>query len=130
MNLSTLPAVGQPHAPTVDPELVGIFAGVITLPDSTHHAVILLDDKPADELTWKKAMNWAEKLGAQLPSRPIAAMLYANLKAQFTPEWHWTNEAYDSSCAWVTGFGNGLQSIYGESAELRARAVRLIQLVA
>lgn len=101
---------------------------MVTLPDSTHHAVILLDDKPADELTWKKAMNWAEKLGAQLPSRPIAAMLFANLKAQFTPEWHWTNEAYDSSYAWIQNFYYGYQGSLSKSAVLRARAVRLIQL--
>ena len=78
MNFTDLPAIGQPLE-------AGIFAGLTTLPTGTHHAVILLADKPATGLTWKKAMNWAEKLDAQLPSRPISAMLFANLKAQFEP---------------------------------------------
>lgn len=122
MLITELPAVGQPLES-------GIFAGITSTAEG-HFAVVLLSDKPGGDLTWKKAMNWAEKLGAMLPSRPVAAMLFANLKAQFEPSWHWTNESFDSSSAWYQSFSNGLQIDYRKSAELRARAVRLIQLTA
>jgi len=123
LNLSDLPAIGQP----LD---AGIFAGITTKPDGTHCAVVLLADKPAKDLTWMKAMNWAEKLGAELPARPVSALLFANLKAEFAPRWHWTCESDDSSYAWNQYFFNGGQGYYGKSFDARARAVRLIQLTA
>jgi hypothetical protein len=123
MKFDTLPAVGQPIEG-------GLFAGVTTKPDGTHCAVVLLADKPAKDLTWKAAMNWAEKLGAELPARPVSALLFANLKAEFDPSWHWTCEQFDSSYAWRQFFGNGNQLISDKSFQARARAVRLIQLTA
>jgi hypothetical protein len=123
MNLSELPSIGQP----LD---AGIFAGLTTRPDGTHCAVVLLADKPAKLLTWKASLTWAKKLKAELPTRPVAALLFANVKAQFEPEWHWTSEAYDSSYAWVQTFSGGLQGYDTKSFEGRARAVRLIQLTA
>jgi hypothetical protein len=123
MQFADLPPLGQP----LD---CGLFAGLITTPDGTHHAVVLLADKPAAKLTWKKAMNWAEKLGAALPTRPVAALLCANAKDQFEPAWHWTSEAFDGSYAWSQYFDNGFQSCSPKSYEGRCRAVRLIQLTA
>ena len=70
----------------------------------------------------------AEKLKAELPTRPVAALLFANAKAQFESDWHWTSEAYDSSYAWYQGFIYGIQISFSKSFEARARAVRLIQL--
>ena len=122
MLITELPAVGQPLES-------GIFAGITSTVEG-HFAVVLLADKPGGDLTWKKAINWAEKLGATLPSRPVAAMLLANLKAQFEPSWYWTNESFDSSFAWYQYFITGDQYYCSKSAELRARAVRLIQLTA
>jgi hypothetical protein len=121
MKLSDLPALLQPLEG-------GLFAGVCTTPDGAHHAVVLLADKPDEKLTWKQAMNWAEKLGAVLPTRPVAALLFANTKAQFEPEWHWTSESFDGSYAWDQNFFSGIQSNGHKSYEGRARAVRLIQL--
>lgn len=123
MKFETLPAVGQPLEG-------GLFAGLTTKPDGTHCAVVLLADKPTKDLAWKAAMNWAEKLGAELPSRPVSALLFANLKAEFDPSWHWTSEQYDSSYAWTQGFDYGTQGNTGKSFQARARAVRLIQLTA
>lgn len=122
MLITELPAIGQPLES-------GIFAGITSTVEG-HFAVILLADKPAANLTWKKAMNWAEKVGGTLPSRPVAAMLFANLKHQFNPEWHWTCESFVSSGAWIQNFLYGYQYDSYESAELRSRAVRLIQLTA
>ena len=121
ISLSTLPALGAAlHG--------GTFAGVITRKDGTHCAVILLPDQGTD-LTWKKACNWAQKLEAELPSRPVAALLFANVKGQLRPKWHWTSVSYDASYAWYCGFDDGYQDSNGhKSYEGAAVAVRLIPL--
>lgn len=123
ISLSTLPAIGAAlHG--------GIFAGLTTRKDGSHCAVVLLPDQVAS-ITWKKAVNWAQKLEAELPSRPVAALLFANVKDQLRPAWHWTSESYDASYAWYCHFffsgsqDYGLKS-YGGSAV----AVRLIPLTA
>jgi len=123
MNLSQLPALGA----TLEG---GIFAGLTTTKEGTHCAVVLLADKPEKLLTWKKAVAWADGIGAVLPTRPVAALLFANAKDQFDPWWHWTSEEFDGSYAWGQGFGYGYQGNYLKSYEGRARAVRLIQLTA
>jgi len=121
LSLATLPALKQPLE-------AGMFAGVITLPDGKHYAVVLLADKPAKRLAWKDAMSWAESVGGHLPTRPIAAMLFANAKDQFEEAWHWTSESFDGSYAWSQNFHYGSQGFTHKSYEGRARAVRLIQL--
>jgi len=119
-SLSTLPALGAAlHG--------GIFAGLTTRKDGTHCAVVLLPDQGTD-LTWKKACNWAQKLEAELPSRPVAALLFANVKDQLRPKWHWTSESYDASFAWGCNFNYGDQYITRKSYEGAAVAVRLIPL--
>ncbi len=120
ISLSTLPALGASlHG--------GIFAGLTTRKDGTHCAVVLLPDQGTD-LTWKKAINWAQKLDAELPSRPVAALLFANVKDQLRPKWHWTSEGYDASYAWYCVFGYGHQYVSRKSYEGAAVAVRLIPL--
>jgi hypothetical protein len=123
ISLSSLPALGQ--------ELLGgIFAGLTTTPAGAHAAVVLLADKPSEPLTWKDAMAWADGLGAVLPTRPVAALLFANVKDQFEADWHWTADQYGASSAWGCFFSSGRQSYGRKSAEGAARAVRLIQLTA
>lgn len=119
---SALPALGTEFEG-------GIFAGITTQKDGTHAAVILLHDK-AEDLTWKKAMNWAEKLNAELPTRPVAALLFANVKPALSPEWHWTADEYIASVAWGCHFLGGTQTYYGKANELSAVAVRMIPLTA
>ena len=101
LSFTNLPAVGSALEG-------GTFAGLTTRKDGTHCAVVLLSDKGTD-LTWKRAMNWATKLEAELPTRPVAALLFANIKDQLEPRWHWTREAYDASYAWHCTFSNGFQ---------------------
>lgn len=106
----------------------GIFAGITTTSEGKHCAVVLLPDAPAERMTWKDAMKWAGDLGATLPTRPVAALLFANLRASFEPSWHWACEQFDRSYAWTQDFGYGTQHGLRKSYEGRARAVRLIQL--
>ena len=118
ISLSTLPALGASlHG--------GTFAGLITRKDGTHCAVILLPDQGTD-LTWKEACNWAQKLEAELPSRPVAALLFANVKDQLRPKWHWTSESYDASFAWHCTFHYGYQFDFRKSYEGAAVAVRRV----
>ena len=103
MKFSQLPALGAP----LD---TGIFAGVTTAKDGTHHAVVLLRGN-GTILSWKNALQWAKDQGGDLPTRPAAAMLFANVKSAL-PEsgWHWTNEACNDSYAWGCGFYDGYQT--------------------
>ena len=125
MNFATLPTLGAALAG-------GLFAGLTTRADGTHCAVVLLPDAPPERLAWPKAMAWAAELQAELPTRPVAALLFANLCAKFDKAWHWTSESHedDGSYAWGQDFRYGDQLDYDKSYEGRARAVRLIQLTA
>jgi len=120
MKFSDLPKIGTAlHG--------GTFAGLTTKKNGTHHAVILLPDQGTD-LTWKKACNWAQKLEAELPSRPVAALLFANVKDQLRPNWHWTSEPDGASYAWLCNFYYGGQNYAHKSYEGAAVAVRLIPI--
>ncbi len=120
MSITDLPAIGQ---------LLngGTFAGLTTKPDSTHCAVVLLPGGGTD-LTWKKAKTWAEEQGGELPSRPVAALLFANVKASLQLGWHWTSEEFDASYAWICYFDDGHQFYGRKSFEGSAVAVRYIKI--
>lgn len=132
MTTPTTPLASTAFAqlPTIGGDLDGgIFFGITTRKDGVHCAAILLPDQ-SEKLTWKKAMNWAKKLDAELPSRPVAALLFANLKDKLTPAWHWTSDEDDASSAWICYFDDGLQGIHPKSYEGSGVAVRLIPLTA
>jgi len=125
--------------PALHAELCGgAFVGVTTLKDGTHCAAILLPNKAQERMTWKKAMAWAAEAGGQLPSRAVAALLYANAKPLLQPGWYWTGDELhtdtgdkdDASYAWYCLFSYGYQNFNHKSAEGAAVAVRLIPLTA
>lgn len=125
--LAALPALGAPLAG-------GTFAGVITQKDGQHVAVVLLPAQ-AEDIAWQAAMDWATEQGGQLPTRPMAALLFANVKPQLRERWHWTNEtldlgADDASYAWYCTFSYGYQDDTRKSNEGCAVAVRCIPLSA
>ena len=123
--LTALPAVGTPF-------LQGIFAGVTTTKAGTHCAVVLLPDQPSGRLHWQAAMDWAKSVGAELPTRPVSALLFANLRDKFERAWYWTSEQHecDGAYAWGQNFTYGWQDGSHTSYEGRVRAVRLIPLTA
>ena len=122
ISLANLPAIGG------DLE-GGTFAGLTTTPNGAHVAVVLLPGAGTD-LTWTKAKAWAKKQGGELPSRPVAALLFANVKSALQPRWHWTSEEEDASSAWICGFNDGFQDDNRKSYEGGAVAVRQIPLTA
>lgn len=100
------------------------YAGLALKPDGTpsHHLILLPGE--GQDLKWFAAVEWAEKAGGALPSRQEQALLYANLKDQFKPEWYWSGEQHDASFAWFQLFNGGGQDLGRKGNELRARAVR------
>jgi len=123
-------AIEFPSLPSIGTDLHGgTFAGITTTKDGQHQAVVLLPET-ATKLTWKKAMNWAAKQDAELPSRPVASLLFANVKNKLPSGWHWTNEEDAASYAWFCTFGDGLIFDFHKSFEGSAVAVRLIPITA
>jgi hypothetical protein len=120
MKLNELPSLGKP----LDG---GTFAGLTTRADGTHCAVVLLPGL-GENLTWTKAKAWAKKRGGELPTCPVAALLYANVKPALTPRWHWTADEYDASFALYCNFINCGQGFNRKSYDGCAVAVRLIPL--
>ena len=104
----------------------GIFAGITTKKEGTHHAVVLLPGHRND-VNWSLATEWAQNQGGELPSRPVASLLFANVKASLMDDvWHWTSEEYSASYAWVCYFGGGHITSSRKSYEGSVVAVRLI----
>lgn len=123
IKFTTLPALGEELAG-------GRFAGITTAAGGVHCAVVLLPAH-ADGLTWERAKAWAAEQGGELPTRPVAALLYALSKPALQERWHWTSEAYefDASYAWYCNFLSGYQNLDLKSYECCAVAVRLIPVV-
>lgn len=93
-----------------------------------HHVVLLPGDN--DDATFEAQLAWAKSIGGDLPTRVEQAMLWAGFRDQFKAEWYWSNETHhrESGWAWCQGFGNGRQTNYPQTNELRARAVRRLSI--
>ena len=112
----------------------------IILKPGEHYAGLLLDDKgnpshhlillpgEADDITWSNAQAWARGQGGELPTRREQSLLFANLKGEFQPAWHWSCEANGNASAWIQDFNYGNQIYYYQVNELRARAVRRLSI--
>lgn len=106
------------------------YAGLVLGKDGepSYHLVLLPGQ--ADDITWDKAMEWANKQGgeyvASLPTRCEQSLLYANLKEEFEERAYWSCEAHESESgwAWCQDFLNCYQYHYHKSYDFRARAVR------
>jgi len=87
------------------------------------HIILLPGDK---SLTHQKAMEWAAKIGGDLPTRVEQAMLYATAPDEFKKDAYWSNtlHASYSDCAWYQSFDYGSQGYSNTNFKLRARAVR------
>lgn len=103
------------------------YAGIAldTTGKPTHH-LVLLPEQPTERLSWGEAMAWAASIGAELPTRQEAALLFANAKDALEPAWHWTSEQYAgfASGAWGQYFGGGTQLSLDQGFKGRVRAVR------
>lgn len=105
------------------------YAGIVLDADSkpTHH-LVLMAQRPEEDLNWQDAMDWATSMGATLPNRQEQALLYANCKPHLKPQWHWSCEEHSASHAWNCYLLNGFQSLYHKSYEGSVVAVRRLPL--
>lgn len=90
--------------------------------------IILIPGEPDDELNWEDAKAWAADQGGELPDRQAGALLYANLKSEFKPDWYWLSEQYSPYRAWNQTFTNGLQLTNVKGGVFRVRAVRRLPI--
>jgi hypothetical protein len=124
------------------PRTISITGAALVLKPGEHYAGIVLDDagtpahhlvllaEQATGINWEDAVAWAEKAGGELPTRSEQALLFANLKAQFDPNYYWSGTQYaaNPSNAWSQYFDNGSQNLSLKSYEGRARAVRRVAI--
>ena len=125
--LENPPALGQEF-------VEGVFTGLITLPNETHCAIFYMpverhDKYRARDVTWQQAMDWAIEVGGELPSRPIAALLHANVKDKLQPEWYWCSDEDGTPYRWRCFMGDGAQaSTIDTNATGTAISVRCIPM--
>jgi len=91
---------------------------------AVHHVILLPGFR--ESINWKDAVEWAESIGGVLPDRCEQALLYAFMKAEFKPVWHWSSEQHvaASDCAWLQTFDDGYQNDDLKISKFSARAVR------
>jgi hypothetical protein len=101
------------------------YAGALINPDGTGHHIIILPTL-LPKLTWDKSLKAAADAGGDLPSRPEAAHIFAQVKERPQSGWHWTNEQYagNTTCAWLQYFSNGDQIDWLKDGEFPALLVR------
>lgn len=92
------------------------------------HHLVLMAARPDKRMPWQAAMDWAQRVGGELPNRQEQALLYANCKPHIEGVWHWSGETHadDSSYAWYCLFYSGGQDVTSKSAVGAAVAVRRV----
>ncbi|MBK8772286.1 MAG: DUF1566 domain-containing protein [Rhizobiales bacterium] len=107
-----------------------IYAGIVLGKDGDkdHHLIVL--PGAANDLTWKKAVEWATERGGELPTRREQAILYGNLPESFEKDWYWSAEQHASysDYAWFQYFHYGNQDYSIKDLKLRVRAVRRVAI--
>lgn len=106
------------------------YAGIILGKDGGKDYHLILLPGEAENVTFEQAIEWAKKVGAELPTRREQSMLFANLKEHFQPRWYWSGErhASGSDSAWGQSFDYGGQYYYNTNDQVRARAVRRLEI--
>ena len=113
----------------------GTYAGVVRGDAGPDYHLIVHGDEIA-ESTWDNAMRWAKELCEQeqfdwsLPSRAEQAVMFGNVPELFQKGAYWSNTQYAGAAgyAWCQYFDDGLQYSNLKHSELRARAVRRLNL--
>jgi len=103
------------------------YAGAVLDAGGNHmHDLVLLPQRHGKRLNWKAALEWAEEVGGELPTRQEQALIFANCKPHLEGVYHWSCEEYegDASSAWNCYFYYGYQYSLHKSYELAAVAVR------
>ena len=122
----TPPNIGQ-HWPGQGGIYAGIARGFNGQPDGH---IVLLDDKPEEELNWKDAMAWAANLGdgARLPERFEALLIGANINDKISPQgYYWSASEYSTSVSWLQYWYSGYPGYQANGAKTSAYYVRAVR---
>ncbi|NDI85096.1 Lar family restriction alleviation protein [Undibacterium crateris] len=105
-----------------------VNAGLIL--DDRPYFLVLVPQKPNSKLRWADAMEWANSIGFELPTRREFSLLLANCSLQFDADSYWSRSpsAHNDDYAFMQRFHDGNQSSNQKSREYLARAVRRIYL--
>ncbi|MQA39002.1 Lcl C-terminal domain-containing protein [Rugamonas aquatica] len=103
-----------------------LYAGLLLGKNGAPDIHLVLLPAKAEKLTWDQAKKFAADAGGELPTRREQSLLFANLKDEFEPYWHWSGEQHASypSNAWGQYFYDGDQVYSHKSNEGRVRVVR------
>jgi len=110
------------------------YAGVILNKDGelSHHLILLPGE--AIEINWSEAVQWARKIGGELPEPNEHALLYANLRNHFEHNYeeldYWTamERPQYKEYAYTQNFATGDQVYDDKDASKRARAIRRVAI--
>ena len=110
--------------PVPQPNEGEAYIGTIIYEDGTGNHIFMLPNE--DVKNWDDGMEWAKRLGGDLPDRVEWALLYKRKPDQFKKGVYWSNTQYAdySYGAWSQHFRYGDQNYYYKSSECRVRAVR------
>lgn len=116
---TTTPTIGQPLED-------GIYAG-LTIHNEEPMRLVLLPEEFTG--TWKQALAWAKKRGAELPTRMDLLAMWNNVRDGLEG-WHWSSEevASDPDYAWCQCFSYGSQYASRKVNRCRARALRRVPI--
>lgn len=105
------------------------YAGPVIADGKLSHHLVLLPGV-LEDVAWQDAMEWAARLGGELPSRREQALLFANLSGHFEEEWYWSEETHAAGSDYARGqfFGLGYQDFWRKSGRCHARAVRRLPI--
>ena len=114
----------------------GIYSGLVRGENGQPDYHLILDvGGSQQEFTWEAAKACAQRVIADghqdftLPNRIESALLFANLRDKFNPNyWHWTWTEHSAGRAFGQNFYSGTQYVYTVTTEGRARFVRRVEL--
>lgn len=114
---SSPPAIG-------DGWMGGIYAGEMRPGNGqANYLLVVLPQHPGQPVDWAAAAQWAEAVGAVLPTRSEAALVYAQLRDQMAWRWYWTGEEAAAETAYGQDFGFGSQGVSDKACLRRVLAV-------
>ena len=89
-----------------------------------------LGQEAYEEMTWREAVQWCKSAGGELPPREVLLMAYTNkyIRQLFKPEYYWSSTEFNTTGAWLQGFGNGGQDSGNKLSHYYVRAVKRVKV--
>lgn len=106
------------------------LGGFVNANGDVTHTILLPGDN--DGASWQAQMDWAKRVGGDLPTRAELVIAFEQHADKFKKTAYWSNtpdaDPDYSGWAWYQTFGNGGQYYDPQGSEFRARAVRRLSI--